>query len=162
MEAQQAVGEHIGGHTVTKYERFMSHVKKTSTCWLWIGSPFPFGYGRVRVKGKAQRAHRVAWEFFNGPIPKGVFVLHKCDVRNCVRWNSREHLYLGTRRQNTIDTWARTRRAVRHNLELPQLQFIRRHGKTLKMRSPLANLFGVSIETIAGVVSNRGTYTFND
>jgi len=46
-------------------------------------------------------AQRAAWLLFIGPIPKGLYVLHKCKKQpNCVNLN---HLYLGTHADNMHD-----------------------------------------------------------
>lgn len=46
-----------------------------------------FGYRVVRLGGKNHKAHRIAWELANGPIPKGMQVDHinhvKSDNRLC-------------------------------------------------------------------------------
>jgi hypothetical protein len=57
-------------------------------------------YGRIKINGKNLLAHRVAWTIKNGPIPDGLFVLHKCDVRRCI---NTEHLFLGTQKDNMQD-----------------------------------------------------------
>lgn len=67
-----------------------------SECWYWRGSLEEFGYGRLQSK----RAHRLSWTLFNGEIPKGLYVLHKCDIRNCV---NPDHLFLGTQIDNMRD-----------------------------------------------------------
>ncbi len=43
---------------------------------------------------------RVSWEMHNGPIPKGLFICHRCDNPPCVR---PDHLFLGTARDNQQD-----------------------------------------------------------
>lgn len=70
-----------------------------SDCWYWRGSHTNLGYGVFKALGQV-RAHRVAWVLMNGPIPKGMHVLHKCDVRCCV---NPEHLFLGTHEDNMRD-----------------------------------------------------------
>jgi hypothetical protein len=88
--------------TVERQSRFWSQVVKTDSCHLWTGYVHSGGYGRVYFHeyGKVMRAHRVAWEIRNGPVPDGLMVLHKCRNRNCVNV---EHLYLGTARENGLD-----------------------------------------------------------
>lgn len=73
-------------------------------CWLWVGADRSGsrddGYGQIVVDGKKCAAHRVAWELFRGPIPDGLFALHRCDVMPCV---NPDHLFLGTRSDNMRD-----------------------------------------------------------
>jgi len=72
-----------------------------SGCFIWTGSCGNSGYGKLRVgHSKDFSAHRVAYGVFYGKIPDGMCVLHKCDVRRCI--NPR-HLFLGTKRDNTLD-----------------------------------------------------------
>jgi len=67
-----------------------------SDCWYFGGSLDNGGYGMIERK----KSHRVSWNLFNGEIPKGMNVLHKCDVRNCV---NPDHLFLGTQKDNVLD-----------------------------------------------------------
>lgn len=55
------------------------------------------GYGHIRVDGRNRRAHRVAWEFINGPIPEGMFLDHRCANRGCI---NPAHLRIVTNAQN--------------------------------------------------------------
>lgn len=90
----------------TPKENLWKHVKKTETCWLWTGAKTISGYGCMRVNGENIVAHRVSWEILNGDIPNGLCVLHKCDVRPCIR---PDHLFLGTRGDNARDAMSKGR-----------------------------------------------------
>lgn len=90
--------------------RFWPKVQRTDGCWLWTAALFPNGYGCIADKpGPAKGTHRVAWELTNGPIPAGMFVLHRCDNRRCVR---PDHLFLGTQRDNMRDRNQKQRGAL--------------------------------------------------
>lgn len=90
-------------------ERFWSLVDRSDPdgCWTWTASTIG-GYGRLKVSGRQERAHRVSWVLANGPIPSDLLVLHRCDVRTCVR---PDHLWLGTAQDNVRDMIAKGRNA---------------------------------------------------
>lgn len=81
--------------------RFLAKTLKTKTCWLWKGAINNKGYGVfVPNYDKAgSLAHRFSYFKFVGPIGSNL-VMHRCDVRNCVRPS---HLKLGTAKDNTDD-----------------------------------------------------------
>ena len=87
-------------------EAFWNKVNKTDGCWLWTGHRTTNGYGRLHFDGRGIQAHRLAWEWTNGPIPEGLRVCHRCDVPNCV---NPEHLFLGTQQDNIRDMYAKGR-----------------------------------------------------
>lgn len=69
-------------------------------CWIMRGSINSSGYPATRWNGKTRGGHRIAWLANYGPIPRGLFVCHRCDVKRCCNPN---HLFLGTVKENVQD-----------------------------------------------------------
>lgn len=84
------------GPTMTTEERFSRFIEKTDGCWEWKGHRSHNGYGQFRLNTK-QRAHRVAYELWVGPIPEGLELDHLCRNPPCVR---PDHLEPVTRQVN--------------------------------------------------------------
>lgn len=98
--------KHHKYYGLTTEERFWKYVKKTPTCWIWIGKRHRQGYGELWVKETMRLTHRLSWEIHYSKIPKGKHVLHKCDNPPCV---NPDHLYLGDHYMNMKDMWDRGR-----------------------------------------------------
>lgn len=102
-------------------ERFWAKVDKSDPdgCWIWTASTFTDrnGYGKFNaaippVSNKTVYAHRFSYEMTNGPIPDGLFVLHKCDNPPCV---NPAHLHLGTQADNMREMVERGRTKRLHD-----------------------------------------------
>lgn len=78
-------------------ERFWAKVDKTPDCWNWVACKSPDGYGSFGLNRKVRGAHRVSYEWANGPIPDGAIIDHICHNPSCVRPS---HLRLATQKQN--------------------------------------------------------------
>ena len=78
---------------------FESKVVRQDGCWGWNGC-LSNGYGAIGHSGKSLGAHRVSYELFVGPVPKGMHVCHKCDNPICT---NPDHLFLGDQAENMRD-----------------------------------------------------------
>jgi hypothetical protein len=86
----------------TVWDRFWAKIDRRAAdeCWPWTGARSRQGYGKLRVGTLTPDAHRLSYEFFYGPIPVGLHVLHTCDNPPCV---NPAHLWLGTVADNMQD-----------------------------------------------------------
>lgn len=148
--------------TKTVEERFWSKVNKSSlatACWLWIASTDSNGYGVSHNSLKVVKAHRHSWELHNGPIPKGMCVLHHCDNPPCIR---PDHLFLGTHADNALDkvkkgrqralkgeqcSWAKLKRS-----QVIEIRQLLREGLS---QAKIAKFFKVSQTAISSIKSGR-------
>lgn len=134
---------------------------KLGPCWLWTGARTGKsggigrngGYGNIKFQRRFQYAHRVAWILTNGEIPDGQWVLHRCDVRLCVR---PAHLFLGNHADNMADMVSKYRgRGVARKLTDQDAIEIRRRYEDGVSKYRLARDFGVTDTTISNLVQGR-------
>jgi hypothetical protein len=62
-------------------------------CWNWIGARSKNGQGAIQVAGKLHSTHRLAYELWQGPIPQGHRVRHRCGNLACC---NPQHLFLAS------------------------------------------------------------------
>ena len=145
-------------------ERLLANVEKhDGGCWLWTRSTAK-GYGTIRIGGnerKMVRVHRVSYEHFVGPIPNGLFVCHKCDVRHCV---NPDHLFVGTNSDNVQDCVKKGRlitpnlRGEAHGsakLTEDDIRAIRILAQSDKTQKSIAIHFGVSRGLIWHILNGK-------
>ncbi len=122
-------------------ERFWAGVERgcSDACWNWKRTKTK-GYGTLGLGGRGGKcvyAHRLSWEIANGrSVPAGLCVCHTCDNPACV---NPAHLWLGTTRENAIDS------------------VIKGRASSPKKRRP-GVLNGRAILTEAAVVQVRAAY----
>lgn len=126
-------------------DRFWSKVDKSDGCWIWKAAalkPPSIGYGVFWYQKRLQGAHRVSWQLSNGPIPRGMFVLHKCDNPVCV---NPDHLFLGTQADNMADRKTKGRFG---GLQVPQAKLNEQSVRIIRASNEvgpvLAKRFGVT------------------
>ena len=120
---------------------------------MWRGA-LTAGYGAIRRGARGAgvaHSHRLSWEIHNGPIPDGMWVLHRCDVRACVR---PDHLWLGTQQENNADCVAKGRNAKGdtrgfNKLSSNQVRAIRALRERGWEYQAIAPLFGVGTSAVA-------------
>jgi hypothetical protein len=85
-------------------------------CMIWQGA-LRHGYGHVSYKNKPALVHRLVFEYFHGPIPAGLCVLHRCDVPAC---SEPTHLFAGTSADNVHDAVRKGRHAKMVHTHCPK------------------------------------------
>lgn len=70
-----------------------------SGCWVWSGAKDRWGYGQFGSNRRVVLAHRWSYEYFVGPIEKGLTLDHLCRNRGCV---NPAHLQVVTMRENIL------------------------------------------------------------
>jgi hypothetical protein len=148
--------------TQEELERFEKYVQKdpVSGCWNWIGSCYGKGYGHFGIRGKIYPAHRIAYIWYVGTVPNGLFVLHECDNPPCV---NPDHLFLGTHQNNVDDKCSKGCESHLYGVQNSsckltnqQVQEIRqRYSTEFITQTDLAREYRVSITTINWIVHNK-------
>lgn len=141
-------------------KRFMSHVEQRGPdeCWLWTASLNDHGYGVIGVVGrKQQKAHRISWELYKGPIVSGMCVLHRCDNPPCV---NPDHLFLGTMADNTADMLSKGRASKlcgenSSNAKLTTAQVLEIKASKNVPARVFMDRFDISESTVHGIKSGR-------
>jgi len=136
-----------------------SHVSKNG-CWEWLRS-LRNGYAQT---GNALEpaGHRLSWTLFHGPVPRGLWVLHRCDNRKCI---NPDHLFVGVREDNIVDAVkkARYQRGSGHvcaKLTEADIPTIRELAESVSL-TEIGQMYGVTYATIHDVMT-RKTWQYVD
>ena len=136
---------------MTIEDRFMKHVVKTDSCWLWHGAK-PNHYPSFRLsRNKIVKAHRFSFELVNRKLSDDECVLHSCDNPNCV---NPAHLRAGDRTENNKERVAKGRSARPPTQVLSEDQVIEIRSKYIPHKvtqKHLASMYGVSRSAIASI-----------
>lgn len=136
-------------------------------CLVWSGVVDGSGYGSVWLDRRRVKVHRIAWELANGPIPDGLWVLHHCDNRRCIKTEADDqfpqgHLFLGDRLANVRDMMSKGRgpnvkgqNNPNAKLTEEQVRNMRELGQQGWSISFLSSAFQVSQTTVWLVLNHR-------
>lgn len=143
-------------------ERIFQRVKKSPTCWEWLGAKTRYGHGRIKVEGKLHSPHRLIYEHYNGSLLAGIMVCHRCDNPACVRPS---HLFAGNHSDNMKDCAVKGRLGVQRDPSAVQgekrstskltddaVREIRRSSLPVKQ---LARKFGVHHSIVQKVIKRQ-------
>lgn len=142
------------------FDRYLSKVLKSDGCWKWTGAKTPLGYGVIRCQETKKNvfAHRLSYKHFNGEIPEGINVLHKCDNPECT---NPEHLFLGTQKDNIMDMMKKGRKpqvvglkgqlSPRAKLTWEQVREIKILLSGNKTCASISRMFSVTPENISAI-----------
>jgi Autographiviridae endonuclease len=122
-------------------------------CWPWKASRNKGGYGLATVPCSGQElAHRQSYKVNVGPIPDGLWVLHKCDNRCC---QNPRHLFLGTRLDNVRDMHAKGRAADHRGTENPKAKLTPEEVRAIRKATGdqwvIGAKFGVEQSTVSSI-----------
>lgn len=140
--------------TLEDPSEFWKRIQKPVGCWLYDGAKEVNGYGYLNNPlgdtPKYITAHRLAWILTFGPVPEGLVVMHKCDVRSCV---NPDHLKLGTDAENTEDKISKQRFVAR--LKPEEVVEVKRMLAAGEYQNAIAKKFGVDESTIHAIKKGR-------
>lgn len=133
-----------------------------SGCWLWEGAHRKNEYGTM-WNGKAhENSHRLSYRLLVGPIPDGLWVLHRCDNPACI---NPDHLFVGTQSDNLKDCVRKGRHhpaslkgIANHKAKLTEAQVleIRQIPRVMGALAKAAKIYGVPRERLCAIRNGRG------
>ena len=129
-------------HQINKYRVV------ASGCWEHKNKPSnQYGHVKLRHNLKGYYAHRLSYVLYKGPFDLTLNVLHACDNPICI---NPDHLYLGTKKENTKDMTTRHRGAGSHGTQLTEdeVAFIHYCIKKGYTDTKIASIAGIGKSTV--------------
>jgi len=146
--------------------RFWSKVQKLpgqDGCWIWTAGCNSKGYGNFSILDNGKRkyiiASRYSWYLAYGEeVPNEMCICHKCDNPPCVR---PDHLFLGTREDNSKDCCQKGRQVKGENVNSAKLtelqvqeiriQYVTSNASQLS----LSKKYNISESVVQSIVNNK-------
>ena len=120
-----------------------------NVCWPWTGKTnAKDGRPYFTVEGKRRPSYSYVLEAHKGEAQKGRMVLHSCDNPICC---NPLHLKWGTHQENMNEMKERDR----HGVPATVIRAIRKLLSDKRPHSEIAELYGVSRETITAIHNGR-------
>lgn len=133
---------------IAEHIRVKTDLDPQTGCWLWTRPLHSGGYARIQLGGKSAKhhfVHRLSYERFIGPIPKGMTIDHLCRNRACV---NPHHLEPVSRTENI-------RRGASTLLNEASVKEIHRLVQEGTKKTVIAKMFSVTPSTISDLLHGR-------
>lgn len=85
---------------------------RADQCWIVRTRLHRTLYPSILIDGRHYLMHRLSWVIHNHREPGHGIVCHSCDVAHCV---NPAHLWLGTDRDNVVDSYTKRKIAARRD-----------------------------------------------
>lgn len=132
-------------------------INHSNGCWEIVGkAAHASGHVGFKDAGKpAEMAHRIVYRNFVGE-PGNLCVLHRCDNPRCV---NPDHLFLGTRTDNSIDKVQKNRQSkgetANHKLREEQVREIRCLVEAGEKQRKIAEKYGVHQSAVSRIANRK-------
>ena len=132
-------------------------INKKTKCWEWQLAQDRYGYGVAHCQTNKKRkyffAHRISYYVFKDDYDPDLITMHSCDNRICC---NPDHLFQGTRQDNTRDMVSKGRQACgeKSNSKLTEQQ-VREIRASSKMQIDLADEYGITQGAVTAIVNRR-------
>ena len=128
-------------------------------CWEWTASLNSNGYGQIKRPGERRQfiAPRLSYMIHYGDIPEGMYVLHTCDNRKCVKPT---HLFLGSADDNAKDMKSKGRHTHGttghdHKINDDIARHIHRMAGEGVAQSEIGRIVGLSQSTVWKILTGK-------